>query len=400
MSPVIRISDGTYEGLQSLAEPFTDTPDSTIARLLAFYRQHKGTEITSSETSQDVEVLEKSTRVPESLGPGIEEREHQSNAGQEESRTSRPRTPILGDFTAQLKEVARVRGFSVERWSHANPSSANLIEVNGPDYGKVYYVKTSKELNGTFVGGFWGLTTKRINALNESGKPWVAILLVGSREKSYLLTDTEVEKAISSSRWSCDSDGDQYKIKEGYDLKGFSNYNSYEDLFEILISGEKTDVQRQITPAQFNDAETQSLHQEVNSQRVVEHKSQLLSLSSAAQRDIGKRKPVMLEIEGEAIPVRKWADLCEKFVCWLVDKGHLTTKHLPLQNHAGGVKYFINTKPEHFDPSKDASGFHLVAGLYVDTKYNAPAHVKNLLAALEQLGLEDLSVKVGIPLLA
>ncbi len=41
MSPVVRISDSTYERLKSLAEPFTDTPDSTIARLLSFYERHK-----------------------------------------------------------------------------------------------------------------------------------------------------------------------------------------------------------------------------------------------------------------------------------------------------------------------------------------------------------------------
>ncbi|HEX2094121.1 MAG TPA: hypothetical protein VHG28_17085 [Longimicrobiaceae bacterium] len=34
MSPVIRVSESTYERLQALAKPFVDTPDSVITRLL------------------------------------------------------------------------------------------------------------------------------------------------------------------------------------------------------------------------------------------------------------------------------------------------------------------------------------------------------------------------------
>lgn len=204
MSPVIRISDDTYEGLKSLAEPFTDTPDSTIARLLAIYKQHKGTEKTSLEASQEVEVPQESTEVPKSASA------------------------------------------------------------------------------------------------------------------------------------------------------------------EAQASG------------------------------VVDHTSQLLSLSTAAQRDLHKRKPVGLEIEGEMISVRDWTELCEKFVQWLVDKGHLTSKRLPILNHSGRDKYFVNAEPEHLDPNKDAA-WHEVAGFHVDTKYSTSAHVKNLLATLEQLGLEDLSVKIEFP---
>ena len=96
------------------------------------------------------------------------------------------------------------------------------------------------------------------------------------------------------------------------------------------------------------------------------------------------------------ISVRDWTDLCEKFVQWFVDKDYLTTRHLPILNHSGRDKYFINTKPEHLDSNKDAA-WHEVAGFHVDTKYSAKTHMKNLLAALEQLGLENLSIKIEFP---
>lgn len=38
---IVEISDKTYDRLQALAEPFTDTPGSVIVRLLSFYEQYK-----------------------------------------------------------------------------------------------------------------------------------------------------------------------------------------------------------------------------------------------------------------------------------------------------------------------------------------------------------------------
>ena len=121
-----------------------------------------------------------------------------------------------------------------------------------------------------------------------------------------------------------------------------------------------------------------------------------MSLSVAVQRNLHGRKPSTLWIEGEMMLVRDWSDLCEKFVLWLVDNGHLTLKRSPVLNHAGRDKYFINTKPDHLDSNKDAD-WHEVAGFYVDTKYAAKIHIKNLISALEQLGLGNLKVEIGIP---
>jgi len=46
MMPVIRISDSTYQRLQSHAKPFVDTPDSVIDRLLDMFEQADGNAMT------------------------------------------------------------------------------------------------------------------------------------------------------------------------------------------------------------------------------------------------------------------------------------------------------------------------------------------------------------------
>lgn len=73
MSPVVRISNSTYEGLKSLAEPFTDTPDSIIVHLLSFYKQHKNAGKTlqstpNEELLSDPVVTPPSISVPKSRG--------------------------------------------------------------------------------------------------------------------------------------------------------------------------------------------------------------------------------------------------------------------------------------------------------------------------------------------
>lgn len=75
-------------------------------------------------------------------------------------------------------------------------------------------------------------------------------------------------------------------------------------------------------------------------------------------------------------------------MAWLSKEGHLTKARLPIHNHAKRGKYFINDLPQHSTVNFDGD-WHRVGDFYVDTKYNARARVKNLLSALEQLGIRD-----------
>jgi hypothetical protein len=88
------------------------------------------------------------------------------------------------------------------------------------------------------------------------------------------------------------------------------------------------------------------------------------------------------------VTVEDWADLDRQLVAWLSREGHLTKANLPIHNHAKRGKYFINGQPQHSTPDFDGD-WHRVGDFYVDTKYNAQSHIRNLLSTLEQLGLRD-----------
>jgi len=88
------------------------------------------------------------------------------------------------------------------------------------------------------------------------------------------------------------------------------------------------------------------------------------------------------------IAVDDWASLDKQLVVWLSREGYLTKANLPIRNHAKRGKYFINDKAQHSRPGFDGD-WHKVGDFYVDTKYNAQSHIKNLLSTLEQLGLSD-----------
>jgi hypothetical protein len=88
------------------------------------------------------------------------------------------------------------------------------------------------------------------------------------------------------------------------------------------------------------------------------------------------------------ISVDNWADLDRQLVTWLAREGHLTKDKLPIHNHAKRGKYFINSAPQHSTTAFDGD-WNKVGEFYVDSKYNAQSHIKNLISALQQLGVRD-----------
>ncbi len=122
--------------------------------------------------------------------------------------------------------------------------------------------------------------------------------------------------------------------------------------------------------------------------------SKAYTLQELKAVDLGKEtRPISLEIEGQATYVRSWTDLCVKFVKWLVDEGILTASQIPILNHAQGEKYFINTERKHLFGEKDAA-WKRVGDFFVDTKYNADAHVKNIRSTLRDVGRANVDVKI------
>ena len=124
--------------------------------------------------------------------------------------------------------------------------------------------------------------------------------------------------------------------------------------------------------------------------------SEMLTLQQLAQKDsVSKSKPLGLQVNEQGIPTKNWSDLCTKLVQWLLEKGQLKPHHLPIYNAAGRDKFFINRKPEHEDPRKDAN-WKQVGNVYVDIKHNVLNYIKNIICLLEHIHAEGLSVKIRL----
>jgi hypothetical protein len=91
--------------------------------------------------------------------------------------------------------------------------------------------------------------------------------------------------------------------------------------------------------------------------------------------------------------VSSWSDLSTVFLRWLLEQGHLCVHKLPVPNHADHGKYLINSQPHHKHPHD--GNWKKIGAYYVDTKYNADAHRKNMLAALKFLDISDPDFRVS-----
>ena len=104
-----------------------------------------------------------------------------------------------------------------------------------------------------------------------------------------------------------------------------------------------------------------------------------------------RKKPKRLKINEEEFEVSSWAEADLKFITYLVRKGILTERDLPI--HASDKKYFVNSIAQHSSPDFNGKWEQVEDKFWVDVKYNAPSHIRNMLNTLEKLGVKD-EVKV------
>ena len=117
--------------------------------------------------------------------------------------------------------------------------------------------------------------------------------------------------------------------------------------------------------------------------------SDLLTMKS----QIVNVKPIKIRINKDEYEVKNWAQADEVFVNWLMDNGILKRSDLPI--YSGKKKYYINVTDQHSTPELNGSWKQVKNGVWVDVKYNAPYHIKNMLQALKQLNA-DSNVNVSI----
>jgi hypothetical protein len=119
------------------------------------------------------------------------------------------------------------------------------------------------------------------------------------------------------------------------------------------------------------------------------------TLEKLDEMAIGNVKPNKIEINGQTKDVKDWTELSVFFVKYLIQKGYINRNNVPILNSAQRDKYFINIGKKHMNPAKDGA-WQEIDGYYVDTKYSASRHIKNMLHTLKYLNIKNLSILISL----
>jgi len=122
----------------------------------------------------------------------------------------------------------------------------------------------------------------------------------------------------------------------------------------------------------------------------------MFSVKEISLIELGKdTRPKKLYIEGEIFQVSNWTELQIAFVNWLISNNKLTRDRLPIFSYSSREeKFFINTEPKHRFSDKDAK-WEQVGPFFVDTKYNASAHFRNIVSTLTTLNLNNIDLRIA-----
>ena len=118
------------------------------------------------------------------------------------------------------------------------------------------------------------------------------------------------------------------------------------------------------------------------------------NLDSLLNMNITNSKPSKIIINTKEYDTKDWTDLCKKFVLFLIEVNYLTESNLPIYTYSGKDKYFIAKEAKHENPERDGKWVK-VGNLFIDVKYNASSHVKNILKTLDSLNIQnDIDIKI------
>ena len=92
--------------------------------------------------------------------------------------------------------------------------------------------------------------------------------------------------------------------------------------------------------------------------------------------------------------VDNWSHLSCLFVQWLIENHLLSVEKMPVPDHRGHGKDFINIKDEHEIQERDGT-WKKVGSFYVDTKYKADDHIRNILSTLRHLDIRSSHFKIS-----
>ena len=211
MNPVIRIPDETYSRLQSLAEPFTDTPGTVIGRLLDFLDKHaqNGRSIDYSESNDKPQTA---TTVPISHTPDEYVTDVTSQAGGNDEVSSF--ATKLGAQDLKSRQDPRLNGVLRRR---------NYFVLGKDTYLIVKVSRIEKP--------FFGLGKQYVLKFNELTEECGTYYFVGldSHNTGWLVSKTSLLQDIDNGSISCSTGASrEYKINR-YNLKSQQRFVSIGD---------------------------------------------------------------------------------------------------------------------------------------------------------------------------
>ena len=209
------------------------------------------------------------------------------------------------------------------------------------------------------------------------------------REINRLSRDREIQRMMDELH----SESTKEKIIE-FLKHEYADFDS--DLFSMVMDRFKVDFIDQYKPQQLHGAkQKRSQKAEMGQPSDGETLSgKRYTLDELEKMHLGDDKtPSNLEIRGQQFTVKSWHDLIGRFVNWLIMNNLLNFKNIPILDHTQTDKYFINTQPRHKALDKEGK-WDRVGPFYVDTKYDAEGHKKNIIHTLHHLGVKGARIKI------
>ena len=137
-------------------------------------------------------------------------------------------TQIRNDFVSLICQAGKNNDFSCQPWKGSiRRVSNNIIELSGTINCLIYFKVRSEHPYK------WGVTSNRIDELEQSGKKWFLVLLHESPNKGYLMTAKEVGRYLSI--WLIGSDGDCKVSTRSY-LQFNSPFHSFSKFLGSLVN--------------------------------------------------------------------------------------------------------------------------------------------------------------------
>lgn len=179
-----------------------------------------------------------------------------------------------------------------------------------------------------------------------------------------------------------------------------SGLNSFQTILKIKFPKHKDTIDSFFNNLRYMKFESHSVTMKIGdtNDNALSGDGKMLSLKEIGLINLGKdTNPVRFRFDGEEFVVNSWTDLCLDLIKNMLEKGYLKPSHLPIHSYSSRMeKYFINDKPKHKYPEKDAAWKQIgLKPVYVDVKYSADAHFKNISHLFKHLQLGDIDFGIA-----